>query len=289
VLRAQEPWGRLIEIADGVWALISDPMADPTTLCNGGIVAGRSGVAVIEAFASTRGAEWMAEQARRLTGRWPDLVVVSHYHGDHAAGLPGFGLSESAPEVWMTEGTRGRLASGLEGTPPERAEPMAAALERVAARPDDEGGTLDLGGRRLRFAGRRGHTASDVTVEFDDPPTVFCGDLVWNEMFPNYVDARPSELRRAVGAIAVGRDTALIPGHGPLADAEAFARYVTVLDAVEAHAREALRTGRSAAEAAADFALPDASAGWTSFSSSYFERAIGAWLTELEGEDPWTH
>ncbi|MBT8335710.1 MAG: MBL fold metallo-hydrolase, partial [Gemmatimonadetes bacterium] len=179
VLRAQEPWGSLVEIADGVWAMISNPMADRTTLCNGGIVAGRSGVAVIEAFASTRGAEWMADQALRLTGRRPDVVVVSHYHGDHSAGLPGFGVDESAPEVWLTGATRNRLTEGLREAAPERADPMARALERAVARPDDEDDTLDLGGRRVRIGARRGHTASDVTVELGAPPVVFCGDLVW--------------------------------------------------------------------------------------------------------------
>ena len=58
---AQEPWGRLERIADGVWALISTPLTgDRTTLCNGGLVAGRNGVLMVEAFASDVGARWMA-------------------------------------------------------------------------------------------------------------------------------------------------------------------------------------------------------------------------------------
>ena len=39
------------------------------TLVYGGIVAGRAGVLVVEAFGSDAGARWMAEQARALTGR----------------------------------------------------------------------------------------------------------------------------------------------------------------------------------------------------------------------------
>ena len=38
------PWGRLEEVAEGVWALISTPLEDRRTLCNGGIVEGRDGV-----------------------------------------------------------------------------------------------------------------------------------------------------------------------------------------------------------------------------------------------------
>ena len=60
---ASEPWGRLEEITEGIWALVSNPLEDRTTLCNGGIVAGRAGVVVIESFASDEGARWMAGQA----------------------------------------------------------------------------------------------------------------------------------------------------------------------------------------------------------------------------------
>ena len=40
-----EPFGSLEKVADGIWALISTPLGgDRTTLSNGGIIAGRSGV-----------------------------------------------------------------------------------------------------------------------------------------------------------------------------------------------------------------------------------------------------
>ncbi|MBT7123946.1 MAG: twin-arginine translocation signal domain-containing protein, partial [Gemmatimonadales bacterium] len=68
---ASEPWGRLEQISEGIWGLVSDPLTDRTTLCNGGIVSGRAGVVVIEAFGSDDGARWMAQQALRLAGRAP--------------------------------------------------------------------------------------------------------------------------------------------------------------------------------------------------------------------------
>jgi len=45
---ASEPFGSLEQVADGIWALISTPLGgDRTTLSNGGIIAGRSGVVSI--------------------------------------------------------------------------------------------------------------------------------------------------------------------------------------------------------------------------------------------------
>ena len=60
---------------------------------------------------------------------------------------------------------------------------------------------LDVGGRKVHLHPRAGHTASDLTIELQDPSVVFCGDLVWNAMFPNYVDATPSRLTQAVRLI----------------------------------------------------------------------------------------
>src|SRR5215217_536864 len=88
---ATEPFGSLEQVAEGVWALISTPLGgDRTTLSNGGIIAGRSGVIAIEGFNQATGAAWLAGKARELTGRWPTHVVVTHYHADHSNGVAGY-------------------------------------------------------------------------------------------------------------------------------------------------------------------------------------------------------
>ena len=100
---AQEPFGRLEEVGEGLWALISTPLdGDRTTLCNGGIVAGSDGAILIESFASPDGAAWMARQTRELTGRWPSHALITHYHGDHTGGLTGFGADVGSPRIHST-------------------------------------------------------------------------------------------------------------------------------------------------------------------------------------------
>jgi glyoxylase-like metal-dependent hydrolase (beta-lactamase superfamily II) len=100
----REPWGRLERVADGVWMLISTPLAADhaiamRTFSNGGLVAGRDGVLAVEGFASEEGAGWLAGEARRLTGRWPSHVVLTHCHGDHSAGLGGYGGGGTRVEI----------------------------------------------------------------------------------------------------------------------------------------------------------------------------------------------
>jgi glyoxylase-like metal-dependent hydrolase (beta-lactamase superfamily II) len=271
---ASEPWGRLERVAEGVWALVSTPLEDRTTLCNGGIVAGRAGVVLVESFATGNGARWMAEQAARLTGRAPTHVVLTHYHSDHTGGLAAVAGGEV--RTIATGVTRDLTRDRNQGAP---LDILAVAVVLDGRRPWE----IDLGDRSLLVVPRRGHTDSDVSIEIPEARTVFCGDLVWNGMFPNYVDATPSRLSREARVMrALGAST-YVPGHGPLADAAALDTYIGLLDHVEGAARRAHERGMSADEAGAEYRLPAGLEGWTLFSPAYFARALGAWMTELSG------
>lgn len=270
---AQQPWGRLERIADGVWAMISTPLVDHPdarrTLCNGGIIAGREGVLIVEAFGSDEGAAWMAAEAQRLTGRRVTHVLVTHYHGDHCNGLHGF-VAGDMPQTLATTTTRALIEQRSRLPEERRILPDARIVE---AGP----GTLDLGGRVVHFVPVGGHTDSDVYIRLDDPAVVFCGDLVWNGMFPNYVDAVPPRLAESVRAIGSDAGVTYVPGHGTLADAAAMRTYAGLLDHVGEAARRAIETGRPIEEAAAEYRLPPGVAAWTLFSPQYFRTAFQAW------------
>jgi glyoxylase-like metal-dependent hydrolase (beta-lactamase superfamily II) len=254
--------------------LISTPLGgDYTTVANGGIVAGRDGVLAIEGFMRPRGAEWLAEQALALTGRRPTHVVLTHYHADHVNGLAGYAAPSGSPRVMSTTITRDLAVS--KNQPADSARTRALEASAVLA-----SGSLDLGGRSVRITTLEGHTDSDAIVELDDPGVTFCGDLVWNGMFPNYVDAKPSLLAKSVRAMR-HPERIYVPGHGPVGRAPEFDRYVAMLEAVEAGARRAHAAGTPAAEAGAAFVLPPALGEWTLFNKVFFERAFAAWYREL--------
>lgn len=280
---AKEPWGRIEKLHDGVWAIISTPLdaRDFTTVSNGGIIAGSERVLVVESFASSKGAVWAARQARELTGRWPTDVVISHYHGDHANGVAGFRDGGAAPKVWTTSTTRELLAPSGEND--GRVDTAArAALIAGAELLDQASSTeIDLGGRKVHLHPRAGHTASDVTVEIDDPSVVFYGDLLWNRMVPNYRDTTPTLFAESIRAAMRERETVYVPGHGPLADVGDVERLLAVLGEIEIAAREAWKDELSSVEVGRSFRLPASLGEWTMFNQNYFEVAIGAWHREL--------
>jgi glyoxylase-like metal-dependent hydrolase (beta-lactamase superfamily II) len=275
---AREPFGTLEKVADGVWALISNALSgDRTTISNGGIIVGRNAVLAIEGFNSPQGATWLAGKAKELTGKWPTHVALTHYHADHANGVAGYLTEADHPIVRSTERTRDLV---IERNKPDDAS-RVAAVRGATVLSATEPTTFDLGGRVVRMIPRLGHTDSDVSLELDDPSIVFCGDLFWNAMFPNFVDAMPTKLAASVRALRRAKDTVYVPGHGALGRAPEYDKYVAMLGEVERAARKAHTAGTTPADAGAAFTLPPSLGDWTLFSKAFYQRAFEAWYKEL--------
>lgn len=285
---AQEKWGRLEKVHEGVWALISTPFGkngDFTTVCNGGIVQGETGVLVVEAFMQKKGAKWMAEHAKTLTGKWPTDIISTHYHADHSGGHLGFFPDDLAekmqPRMWLTQATKDAAEKSFTARKMENNN-----FKNVQLVDAKNGATIDLGGRKVKVVPRSGHTSSDVTVEVVDPKIVFSGDLFFNRMFPNYVDAIPSRLNEYVNSLGDDdKETIYVPGHGPIADAAAVKKYKEFLSWVETQAKTAHKEKVEIEKASADFKLDEQFNDWLVWSPQNVKRAFAAWYRELDAAE----
>lgn len=274
------PFARLDAIGRDSWALVSTPLGgDRTTYANGGIIAGRTGVLVIEGFYRPAGAQWLAERTRELTGRWPTHVVLTHYHTDHAGGLAGYAREGSPVSVHATDATR---AQAIGGGPvaPARDEALARAFADITIVAPDRASVIDLGNRQVELLPLRGHTSSDLALVDRDAGITWAGDLLWNGMFPNFVDATPTALAASVSRLAATGARHWVGGHGAVADVAALSRYRELLDSIGAAARAAHTRGTPAATAAAAYAVPAALGEWMA-SKAGVERAFTAWYRDL--------
>lgn len=278
----QRPWGRLEELADGLWAVVSTPLdsKDWTTGCNGGLIAGRERTLAIEGFLRPDGAAWLAQKSLELTGRTPTDVLITHYHADHASGIEGYAANDP-PRVQTTRTTLELIRQDDSQREQPPSDARLAMLE--TASPIDESKTteLDLGGRLVTLHPRRGHTPSDVTAELAEPSIVFCGDLVWNGLFPNYRDTQATAFTESIRALRRGKDTTYVSGHGALARGSDVDALLSLVESVEQSARQSHAKGVPLEEAAAGFQLPAALADWVLFNPKYFEVAFKAWYQEL--------
>lgn len=287
-----QPFARIDRIADGVYAVIATPEGGMEVVSNAGIIAGRDATLVIEGQNSVAGAAWLSRAAKELTGRFPTHVVLTHYHADHSAGLPGHLSADANPVIIATNATRHLLIDKYVDNPKfgggAKPEPPLTTLRRVLipdtvlVDPTNEV-TIDLGGRIATLTPRSGHTPSDLTVSIDSPRIAWCGDLVFNGLFPYFGDALPSTLASTCKQFLTDPDTVYVPGHGSIANAEGLRPYLELLDDVERAARDSIARGVPATEAWRTYNLPPALAEWKRFRPDVFRFAFEAWERELRG------
>lgn len=276
----EQKWGWIEKLSENVWSHIATPFdgGEFTTVCNGGIIAGRERVLAVESFMKPEGAKWLAQRCQELTGRWPTDVVVTHYHADHVSGSSGYQSESGAPTMWVTETTRDLIKDGA------AAGDAVPLLDRLSVIQGTTSTELDLGGTVVQLNPMAGHTRSDVVVEVKDPAIVFTGDLFFHRLVPNFLDASPRQLDESVTALLRDKATRYVPGHGTMASLQDLKLFQQFLAMLQQAASQAHGAGKSADEAADEFQLRGKFADWYVFADTVIPRVFHAWYRELNNQ-----
>ncbi len=223
-------------------------------LNNAGLVTGGGRGVLIDTAATRTRAERLRQAVERVLPGGPDLVVNTHFHGDHHFGNC---LFAPAATVVAQEDVREQiLRAGLDL---QRIWPGVGWGEIELVAPTltfRESLTLHLGELtvELRDVGPA-HTSHDVVAWVPERGVLFTGDVAWSGVTPfclmGSIDGSLSALEtlRAYGA------TTVVPGHGSVGGPE-------ILDATEAYlrwlketARQGHKAGRTPLEAAREAEL----------------------------------
>ena len=275
------------QLADGVWAAIhriGPPAPDAWSISNSGIVDLGGLTLVFDTFMTAAAATELKSAAEGLTGRPPEIVVLSHGHNDHAWG------SSQFPDATIVSSARARAALVAEG--PAEVEAYRDVLQErlafwtAAVDGDDalarEGApfflpywqglanslpTLQLRFPDLAIEGRldihgtarrveittvgQAHTDGDLVMVLTDERIAFCGDLLFVGCHPYLGDGDLGGLRRALALLEACGAHQFVPGHGPVGRAGELATLAAYLDDLQ-----------RLATVADEVAIPEAYRSW---------------------------
>jgi 2-keto-4-pentenoate hydratase/2-oxohepta-3-ene-1,7-dioic acid hydratase in catechol pathway/glyoxylase-like metal-dependent hydrolase (beta-lactamase superfamily II) len=275
---AKIPYTRgLHEVGDRVWAWMLPDGGYGWS--NAGLVAGDGASLLVDTLFDLALTHEMLAAMAPVTDRAPITdALITHSNGDHTHGNQ---LLDSSVRVIAAKGTAEEIAHGM--APEMLVMTQTADLGPVATRylrerfgPFDFGGitvrnadqtfddqlSIEVGGREVRLLNLGpAHTAADSVVHVPDAGVLFAGDLlfigctpiVWAGPIANWVAACDAMI--ALDAATV------VPGHGPVTDADGIRAVRGYLVHVAEQAEAAYNKGLSFVEAADRIDLGEF-AGW---------------------------
>ncbi|MGH0028528.1 MAG: MBL fold metallo-hydrolase [Myxococcota bacterium] len=222
---------------------------------NVGVLRTDEGSVVVDTMTFTTQGRGIRERAESLAGPVRALVNT-HYHLDHTHGNPAFSAGQ---DVYASTRTRAYLdALDADYWSGEAAETLPGELV-------DGERTLRLGGKTIRMLDvGRGHTDGDLVVLFVEDRVVHTGDLFFNGRYPNIDLEAGGSVRdwsATIDRILSLEFDRVIPGHGPVTDAEGLRSFQRFIEQLAATGREAERAGWSLDETLANAKL-DADEGY---------------------------
>ncbi|ACY98311.1 MULTISPECIES: MBL fold metallo-hydrolase [Thermomonospora] len=237
----------MLEVAPSVHAYIQPDGG--WCLNNAGLIVGEDCTVLIDTAATERRTRALDAAVRRLAPQGPDLLVNTHFHGDHTFGNAYF--KPRATIIAHENCARDQLAAGPAlrelwpevdwGRTPITAPDVTYRGEAV----------LHPGGHRVElFHPGPAHTAGDTVVWLPDSGVLFTGDVVWSATTPFCLMGSITGSLEVIGRLRELRPRVVVPGHGPVGGPELFDQTESYLTWLLEVAEEGVRAGRPALETA---------------------------------------
>lgn len=179
-------------------------------------------------------------KVRTLTDKPIKYVILTHNHGDHAAGAPG--MAAMGATVIISKGDRDNMVRTKQPWLPQ---------VTYTGRAD-----LFVGGKEIELHEIKGHTRGDTFVYLPQARVVAVGDLSHNPpaipLQVNYPDGGGwTDWVNALDTIATLDFEFLVQGHGPVLTKAEFAAFLERVFTIRERVRALNKQGKTAEEIAA--------------------------------------
>ncbi|MFC9087317.1 MBL fold metallo-hydrolase [Nocardiopsis dassonvillei] len=234
------PLPGLREIADGVY--VYEQLPGGWCLNNAGLIASGGQSALIDTAATEKRARHLGQETERVVPGGPDVVVNTHFHGDHV-----FGNSRFTPRATLIahERTRSDMAKsgfGLCGLWPD-----VDWGDLDLALPDEtfQGTmTIPIGGLAVELISvGPAHTRGDVVAWVPARKVLFTGDVAWSGVSPYILMGSLEGSLSTIKLLRELKPETVVCGHGPVGGPEVLDMTESYLHWVRQIARDGLRSG----------------------------------------------
>ena len=207
------------QIAYGLWMI--QGTTEYFTRQNGGAIVNcvlletDDGMLVIDSGPSLRYGEALRLAINQMGDGKIAGVINTHHHPDHFLGNQAF---EDAPIFALGE-TKALAIEHGDAFTDNMYNLLGDWMRGTESRPPDQeldGGTFEIGGRKLEALPLSGHTEADLAILDEVTGTVIAGDLAFLDRAPTTPSADLDLWRTSLEFIEEIEAAAIIPGHGPV-------------------------------------------------------------------------
>lgn len=232
----QQPPPKLVQVAEDVYVIENANASIGELIGNGGnatVYLTDEGVVLFDTK-SAQLHDFVVEQVATLTDRPVSLVVLTHNHADHSAGLALL-QADGATTIISAADRENMLRQ------PNSGAPQIAYSGNLL---------LAMGGKEIHLREVHGHTKGDTIAWLPGARVLVAGDLVTTAdsipVIVNYEDGGSwVALEAALGDLAEYDFDYLIPGHGPVITKSEFLAFREKISGIVARVRALVRENAS--------------------------------------------
>jgi len=186
------------------------------------------------------------EVIKKLSDKPIQLLVNTHYHGDHTGGNEN--IANTGTKIIAQDNVYKRLSTATPKTP-KKALPVITFNDKLHIYINGE----DV----IVFHVENAHTDGDALLYFTNSNVLHTGDTFFHELYPfidldsggsvnGYIDA----VKKAL--ILIDDDTKIIPGHGKLGNKKQYQFFLSMLEDLKAKVLVEIAKGKTEDEVAAN-------------------------------------